>query len=122
MNKRTHDIVDGLNSAMWFLMDGCYLFEWKTGAYLLILPVILSAIFSLFSGEKRADVFFATLALNIWILMNCFWLVGDLEAIPVLIIVAKILFFVGVLLVVASMILAGDWRKTVSSFKRMRIK
>jgi hypothetical protein len=122
MDKKTHDIVDGLNSALWFLMDGCYLFGWNTSAYFLITPVIATAMFSLLSGEKRADVFFSTLALNCWVLMNCFWLVGDMETIPVLITVAKVLFFVGAALVVMSMTLAGDWRKTVSSFKRMRIK
>ena len=122
MDKRTHDIGDGLNSALWFLMDGCYLFGWKTGAYFLIIPVISTAVFSLLYGEKRADVFFATLALNFWILMNCFWLVGDMESIPFMIVVAQVLFFVGLVLVGISMFLSGDWRKTLSSFKRMRIK
>ena len=122
MDKKTHDIADGLNSALWFLMDGFYLFGWNTGAYILIIPVISTAVFSLFSGEKRADVFFSTLALNCWILMNCFWLVGDMGAMPSLLLTAKVLFFIGLLLVSISIALSGDWRKTLSSFKRMRIK
>ena len=122
MDKKTHNIVDGINSALWFLMDGFYLFGWKTGAYFLIIPVISTAIFSLLYGEKRADVFFSTLALNLWIIMNYLWIIGDMESIPSVIIIAKVFFIVGLVMVGISMLLSGDWRKTLSSFRRMRIK
>ena len=122
MNKKIHDISDSLNSILWFCMDASWLMGWKMGAYLLMIPVIATGVLTLISIEKRADIFFSIVALNCWILMNIFWMLGDMEVNQGLLVYSKIFFGIGLFCIILAVIISGDWKKTLSSFKRMRIK
>lgn len=122
MNKKIHDISDSVNSVLWFCMDASWLMGWKFSAYILIVPVIITGVLTLVSTEKRADVFFSIFALNCWILMNAFWMVGDIESMPSLLVCSKVFFGIGFFCIILSVIISGDWRNALSSFKRIRIK
>lgn len=120
--KNSFELLDSLNSAMWFLMDASWMFHWETLAYIMIVPVVITGIASVVVAEKVAHVIFVYLALNCWIFMNVFWMIGDLHSIVSFLTVAKSFFFVGIFLLVLALLIPGNRKKTLSAFKRFRVK
>lgn len=120
--KNSFELLDSLNSAMWFLMDAAWMFHWDVLAYIMIIPVVITGIAAIVVAEKVAHIIFIYLALNCWIFMNVFWLIGDLQSISSLLTVSKTFFFIGVFMIIVSLLIPGNRKKTLSAFRRFRVK
>lgn len=120
--KNTLEVVEGTNSALWFLMDGAWMMGWDYFAYFMILPVVASGVASIILSEKVAHSMLAMLALNCWILTNVLWMASDLSSYDSFMPVAKFFFAVGALFILLSLMLPGNRRKVLSEFKRFKIK
>lgn len=115
------DVLDTLNSVCWFFMDASWMLQIKELSVLMIAPTILSGIILCYI-EKRKTHSFINAAVLSWICMNVCWMFSDILAIPSYLAVAKILFVLGIVFLIASIVTSNNINETFSHFRRFRIK
>jgi hypothetical protein len=93
---------------LWFGLDASWLFEWRLAADALAAAAIVAALLTLRHAERNAASQVVAWSLFGWVLMNAFWVTGDLNGQPWLVNLAKVCTgFVIVCLVVAAIVARG---------------
>lgn len=117
--------VETVGSVLWFVMDGFWMLNSPAPAKTMIMPTLIVNLF-VFRYTRRSLAHLAVVAaMNSWLAMNIFWMVGDLDKAPDLIAIARVLFASGILLLVVAVASTGLQRerltKAMSHFRRLRI-
>jgi hypothetical protein len=118
-------LVETIGSVLWFVMDGLWMLNQASPAKAMVLPTLAVNLF-VFRYTKRSFSQFAIVAaMNAWLLMNIFWMVGDLDKNPRLIEFARALFGLGLVLLVLA--IGRDaanpeaLAKLLTRFRRLRV-
>jgi hypothetical protein len=120
--KHLLEFIENVNTITWFLMDAFWMMEWSVIAHVMAVPVIVTGFLIVAISERVAHTVLAHISLNCWILMNVFWMSGDLMGVRSLVLIAKILFFTGLCMLFFSVLMPGKKNKTLSAFRRFKIK
>lgn len=114
-----------VGSILWFFMDAAWMFEISFLAKVLITPTVLVNLSGFRYTERKLTGFFVTVAMNAWLIMNIFWMVSDLNKVDSLLIVARVMFIVGIGFLIAAIAKTGlDYQlllEMLSRFRRLRI-
>ena len=113
--------IEGLNSLLWFAMDGFWMMKWNLMAASMFLPTLLTGLW-LIHLEKRDDVRWIDISVTFWIGLNGTWLVSEVHGIPDLLWVAKTCFFLGFTSLAISLHKSSSIPFTISQFRRLRIR
>lgn len=114
------DALDTVNSLTWFLMDAFWMVGATQIALAFILPTVLTGICLLYT-ERRPTVFWINVAINCWIGMNTFWMLGDLFEMPEALTAARVTFGLGLVAIGIAVKKSEDLRETFSHFRRFRV-
>ena len=118
-------LTETIGSVLWFMMDGFWMLNQPLPAKAMIAPTVLVNLF-VFRYVKRSFAQVAVVAaMNAWLAMNVFWMLGDLDRDPKLIGVARLLFAAGVALLLLAVARTGlqaeNLTKVLSHFRRLRV-
>ena len=91
-------LVETFGSVLWFVMDGLWMLNQALLAKAMVLPTLAVNLF-VFRYTKRSFSQFAVVAaMNAWLLMNIFWMIGDLDKAPQFLEFARAMFASGLIL------------------------
>jgi hypothetical protein len=125
MDQRDKQIlVETIGSVLWFLMDGFWMLNQPVAAKAMVWPTLAVNLF-VFRYTKRSFGQIAIVAaMNCWLAMNIFWMLGDLDTDPKPLAAARVLFFLGVALLAMAVgrEAVGQRRVTdvLAHFRRLR--
>jgi hypothetical protein len=118
-------LTETVGSVLWFVMDGFWLLDLAIPAKAMVLPT-LAVNLLIFRFTKRSfSQMSVAAAMNSWLVMNTFWMLGDLDKNARLIAIARVMFGVG--LVLLALAVARDvtrpegLMKVLAHFRRLRI-
>jgi hypothetical protein len=118
-------LVETIGSVLWFIMDGFWMLNQALPAKAMVLPT-LAVNLLVFRYTKRSFSQYSIVgAMNSWLLMNICWMMGDLDKDPRPVSVARVMFALGMILLVLA--LAKDAMhperstKVLAHFRRLRI-
>jgi hypothetical protein len=99
MDQRDKQIVvETAGSVLWFFMDGFWMLSQPVPAKAMVWPALAVNLF-VFRYTKRSFGQIAVVAaMNCWLVMNICWMRADLDKDPKPLAVARILFFLGAVL------------------------
>ena len=99
MDERDKQIlVETVGSVLWFFMDGFWMLNQPLPAKTMVWPT-LAANLLVFRFTKRSFGQIAVVAaMNCWLAMNICWMLGDLDKDPKPLAAARVLFFLGIVL------------------------
>ncbi|MDB6037386.1 MAG: hypothetical protein JWM99_1227 [Verrucomicrobiales bacterium] len=103
----------------WFLLDGCWLMEWRVLTYLFSTLSVTMAVGMFWYLSKEKTAVLVTSADASWLLTNIAWAVGDLEKNAQMILTAKLGFALGFLLCLLAFASSDKCRTIILS--RVRI-
>ena len=116
---------EALGSIAWFLMDGCWMWTWQRGAYLLVVPAVGCHLLVLWHSRSSRPELLVGLATAGWLSMNITWMVSDFAKAPGLLTAAKVSFAVGVAFLLVSFVVRPGAQEvlatTLSRFRRLRL-
>ena len=117
-------LTETIGSVLWFIMDGLWMLNAAVGAKAMIVPTVLVNLFVFRYTRRSVSQFSVVAAMNAWLLMNVFWMAGDLDKVPGPLVVARTMFAVGVVLLVLAV--ASAWRaegvrQVLARFRRLRV-
>jgi hypothetical protein len=106
-------------------MDGFWMLNLALPAKAMVLPT-LAVNLLVFRFTKRSFSQLAVVAaMNSWLVMNIFWMLGDLDRDPKLVAVARVLFVLGMTLLVSAVgwgaTRAERLTKVLAPFRRFRV-
>lgn len=98
---------------LWFILDGCWLLEWRAACYIACVFAVVAGLAVLFFTERRVLPLWVCAADSMWLSFNILWAVGDLAHDDFNIAVAKVLFFLGGITYLTAFLIADDTRQLV---------
>jgi hypothetical protein len=118
-------LTETIGSVLWFVMDGFWMLNLAVPAKVMILPTLVVNLFVFRYTKRSFSQLSVVAAMNSWLVMNIFWMIGDLDRDPKLIAVARVLFVLGIVLLA----LAIGWGATrpegltrvLAPFRRFRV-
>jgi hypothetical protein len=117
-------LVETVGSVLWFVMDGLWMLNQPLYAKAMVVPTLAVNLFVFRYTNRSFSQISVVAAMNSWLLMNVFWMVGDLDKDPRLIEFARATFALGmVLLALAVGRAAADperLMKVLARFRRLR--
>jgi hypothetical protein len=118
-------VLETIGSLFWFLMDGCWMLGAGFLARALALPTLAAQLVAFRYTHRSLVELAITGSVNCWVLMNVFWMFGDLDDRPGLFTAARVAFAAGLgLLVVAGVrtrSAAELGKRALGRFRRMRL-
>jgi hypothetical protein len=117
-------LTETIGSVLWFVMDGFWMLNAVLPAKAMILPALLVNLFVFRYTSRSLSQFSVVAAMNAWLLMNIFWMLGDLDKVPAPLVVARTMFALGLVLLALAVVTSG-WRgeglrEVLSRFRRLR--
>jgi hypothetical protein len=118
-------LTETVGSVLWFVMDGFWLLDQALPAKAMVLPTLaINLLIFRFTPRSFSQMSVAA-AMNSWLIMNTFWMVGDLDKDQGLVAIARVMFVVGLVLL-ALAVARGATRpegltKVLTHFRRLRI-
>ena len=118
-------LTETIGSVLWFVMDGFWMLNQTLPAKSMVLPTLAVNLFVFRFTKRSFGQMSVVAAMNSWLIMNIFWMLGDLDRNPKLVAVARVLFALGIVLLVSA-IGWGATRperltKVLAHFRRFRI-
>lgn len=113
-----HITLETLAVFFWFMLDGCWLMEWRWETYLFSVLSISVFVIALCYVRGESVVWFVALADLCWLLCNVAWAIGDLEKWPLAVLIAKWLFLAGLICCAFAFLSSG---KLDIVLRRMRL-
>jgi hypothetical protein len=95
--REKRELFESVGSALWFAMDGLWMFQAVGAAELLVAPTVVSNLLAFRYTERTLSEYGVLASVNLWLWMNASWMIADLEDVPQLITMAKVLFGAGFL-------------------------
>jgi hypothetical protein len=118
-------LVETVGSVLWFIMDGFWMLDLANPAKAMVLPTLVVNLI-VFRYTRHSFTQSAVVgAMNSWLLMNICWMIGDLNKDPKPIEVARLMFGLGVGLLLLAIIRGamqpGRLRDVLTHFRRLRM-
>lgn len=116
-------LVETVGSVLWFLMDGFWMLNQAFAAKLMIVPTLAVNLLVFRYTQRSFSHFAVSAAMNSWLLMNICWMVADLDKDPQALAVARGMFLLGVVLLLAVARNASNSEglsKVLTHFRRLR--
>jgi hypothetical protein len=117
-------LVETIGSVLWFMMDGFWMLNQALLAKLMIWPTIAVNLFVFRYTRHSFSQFAVVAAMNSWLGMNIFWMLGDLDKNPRPLEVARVMFGLGILLLALALIRDAmhpeRLTKVLAHFRRLR--
>lgn len=115
-----------VGSVLWFLMDACWMLDWKLAASALVIPCVTANLMVFPYTPRLPAILAVTAAMNCWLAMNVGWMLDDLWDIPSLMTAARVFLVMGLALLLAAFA-ASRWRPetraaVLAGFRRLRIQ
>ena len=118
-------LTETVGSVLWFVMDGFWLLDQALPAKVMVLPTLTINLLVFRFTKRSFSHMSVAAAMNAWLVMNTFWMIGDLDKNARLVAIARGMFVVG--LVLLGLAVARDatrpegLTKVLASFRRLRI-
>lgn len=112
-----------LTTILWFGLDSSWLFEWRWAANILAVAAVLAAILTTVHAERSFGDLAVAFGILGWVLMNAFWVTGDMNKLPWAVLPAKVcaaFVFVCLAVAVASSRLGRETAGVLKKFRRVR--
>ena len=117
-------VLETVGSLFWFLMDGCWMMGLGGPARVLALPTVAAQLIAFRHTPRSVVELAVTGSVNCWVLMNVFWMFGDLDDRSGMFTAARVAFAAGLGLLILAALHAGsaaDLRKrALMRFRRLR--
>jgi hypothetical protein len=118
-------LTETIGSVLWFVMDGFWMLNLALPAKAMVLPTLVVNLLAFRFAKRSFSHMAVVAAMNSWLVMNILWMLGDLARDPRPIAVARVMFALGIVLLV----LAIGWGATRSEgltkvfahFRRFRV-
>ena len=104
------ELWETFGSVLWFLLDGSWMLDWRMMVTVLIVPTILCNFLTLFYLEKSDGSVLSGITVNSWLLMNVFWILGDMYHVGFAPLWAKITFWSGVGILLIGLIMHKSYK------------
>lgn len=98
-------------------MDACWMFEFQKLSYIFIVPTVISA-FVLVMKINSSNIQIANAGLFVWVLMNVTWMISDYSESSQLLLTAKILFPVGLFIILLALYRSQNKKELLNNFRR----
>lgn len=69
--------MENLHIPMWLMKDMSWMMEWYYIGMCMIPPTVTVGLIILYRERHNIDGFLPNLAVNFWLIANCFWMIGD---------------------------------------------
>jgi hypothetical protein len=117
-------LVETVGSVLWFLMDGLWMLNQPTYAKAMVAPTLAVNLFVFRYTRRSFSQISVVAAMNAWLLMNVFWMVGDFDKDARLLELARAMFGFGMLLLALAIGRAATdserLMKVLARFRRLR--
>jgi hypothetical protein len=90
--------AETIGSVLWFVMDGFWMLELALAAKAMVLPTLIVNLLAFRFAKRSFGQLSVVAAMNCWLVMNIFWMLGDLAKDPRPIAVARVMFVLGIVL------------------------
>ena len=107
------EMWETFGSVLWFLLDGAWMLDWRLGVTLLVAPAIFCNLLTIIYVEKLNGSLLAVLAVNSWLLMNVFWILGDMYQMGWALLWAKIAFWSGVSILLSGLVMHKSYKQYI---------
>jgi hypothetical protein len=118
-------LFETIGSVLWFFMDGCWMLNQAFAAKAMILPTLVVNLWVFRFARQSFSQFSVVAAMNAWLAMNIFWMIGDLDKDPRPLAAARAMFALGIVfltLAVGREAMHPDrLAKVLTRFRRLRI-
>ena len=118
-------ILETIGSVFWFVMDGCWMLGLGGPARALALPTLAIQLLAFRYTPRSVAELAITGSVSCWVLMNVFWMFGDLDGRPGLLAAARFAFAAGLGLLSLAALRArstAELRKqALVRFRRLRL-
>jgi hypothetical protein len=118
-------LVETVGSVLWFVMDGLWMLNQAALAKGMVLPTLALNLFVFRYTKRSFNQFSVVGAMNAWLLMNIFWMVGDLDKDPRPIEFARAMFWLGLVLLALAIgreaTNPDGLAKLLTRFRRLRV-
>ena len=114
-------MTETIGSVLWFVMDGFWLLDQALPAKAMVLPTLAVNLLVFRFTKRTFSEMAVAAAMNSWLVRNTFWMVGDLDKDQRLIAIARIMFAVGLVLLVLAVTRRDGLAKVLAHFRRLRI-
>lgn len=114
-------ILETLNSLVWFAMDAAWMLEWKEVSTALIVPTFLSGLILCFQ-EKKTSLTLINVSVFSWICMNVTWMLSEMYTKDNYLLMTKVFMMAGIICMALAMYLSNNRSETFFHFKRSRLK
>lgn len=118
-------LTETIGSVLWFVMDGLWMLNLALPAKSMVWPTLAVNLFVFRYTKRSLSQISVVAAMNAWLLMNIFWMWGDLDRDPRPLVIARVMFALGIVLLLVS---AGKdaarpdrWIKVLARFRRLRM-
>jgi hypothetical protein len=117
--------VETVGSVLWFIMDGFWMLNQAFLAKAMVLPTLLVNLLVFRYTKHSLSQVSVVAAMNSWLLMNICWMLGDLDKDPRPIMAARVMFALGIVLLMLAVGREGmqpeRLTKVLAHFRRLRI-
>ena len=118
-------VLETIGSLFWFLMDGCWMLGLDGPARVLALPTVATQLIAFRHTPGSVVEMAITGSVNCWVLMNVFWMFGDLDGRPWLLTAARLAFVAGPGLLSLAALHARSTaelrKRALARFRRLRL-
>jgi len=81
-NKDLYIRYEIITTLLWFVLDASWLFGWRWVANTFAVLATLAALLTVLYAERDASNLAAAFGVLGWVLMNAFWVTGDINGMP----------------------------------------
>ena len=115
-------LTETIGSVLWFVMDGFWMLNLALPARLMVLPTLAVNLWVFRYTKRSLGQVCVVAAMNSWLVMNILWMLGDLAKDPRPVEAARVLFALGIVLLVLAVVRGGEGlTKVLARFRRLRI-
>ena len=114
-------LVETAGSVLWFAMDGFWMLNVGGAAKAMVMPTLAMNLLVFRYTRRTLSQVAVVAAMNSWLLMNICWMVGDLDRDPRALIAARVLFGLGIALLIIAVGRGASRPEVLARFRRLRM-
>ena len=113
--------METAGSVLWFAMDGLWMLNAAGPAKAMVVPTLAMNLLVFRYTRRALSQVAVVAAMNAWLLMNICWMVGDLDKDPRALAAARVLFGLGIVLLVVAVGRGASRPEVLARFRRLRM-
>ena len=91
-------LTETIGSVLWFVMDGMWMLNQSVPAKIMVVPTLAMNLYVFRFTRRSFSQISVVAAMNSWLIMNIFWMIGDLDKDPGPVSIARFMFLLGMVL------------------------